>query len=99
MNTDAYKKDPLRYILNLAYAQAMTGKGKERHAEDKPFREQIWSVITKTVGLGFPLGQSLKKWDESQRLSRDAAVRELLGSIIYLAMAIITLIDGGEGER
>ena len=91
-----YSQDPLRHILNLAYAQAMTGKGKERHAEDKPFREQIWSVITKTVGLGFPLGQSLKKWDESQRLSRDAAVRELLGAVVYLCMAIITLIDGGK---
>ena len=96
MNRESFDKDPLRYVLNLAFAQAMTGKGKERHAEDKPFREQIWSVITKTVGLGFPLGQSLKKWDESQRLSRDAAIRELLDAIVYLAMTIITLIDGGK---
>lgn len=91
-----YRKDPLRYILNAAYQQAMLGKGAERHAEDKSFQTQIWSVITKTVGLGFPLGQAFKKWDEAQRMARDAAVRELLGSIIYLAMAIITLLEGGE---
>ena len=94
LNRESFAKDPLKAVLNLAYAQAMLGKGKERHAEDKPFQAQIWSVITKTVGLGFPLGQAFKKWDEAQRMARDAAVRELLGAIVYLSMAIITLLDG-----
>jgi hypothetical protein len=87
------KDDPLRYVLSLAYAHAMTGKGKERHAKDLPFDRQIWNVITKTVGLGFPLGQSMKKWDEAQRMARDAAVNELLGAINYLAMAVIVLLE------
>lgn len=99
MTTSAsYDQDPLKYVLSLAYTQAVRGKGNERHGQDKPFRDQIWSVITKTVGLGFPLGQAMKKWDEAKRMQRNAAVRELLGAIVYLAMAVIALLDAGEGE-
>jgi hypothetical protein len=66
-NLDA---DPLRYVLDLAYRQAMApdGKGMTRHGSDKPFREQISSVITRLVGIGYPLGQALKKRDEASRL-------------------------------
>jgi len=68
-----------------------------RHGDEKPFREQIGSVITKIVGLGFPLGQVLKKHDEHKRLTiRTMAVNELLGAINYLAIAIINLIDEGK---
>ena len=93
--TELFKKDPLKAVLSLAYTQAMNGKGKERHAEDKPFDAQIWSIITKTVGLGFPLGQSMKKWNEAQRMAKDAAIRELLGAINYIAMAVIYLMKEG----
>ena len=91
-----YSQDPLRHVLNLAYAQAMTGKGKERHGDDKPFNEQVSSVITKEEGLGYPLGQAKKKMDECRRMPKDAAIRELLGAINYLAIAIIHLIDRGK---
>jgi len=91
-----FDEDPLRYVLNAAYAQAITGKGKERHGDDKPFMEQVSMSITKAIGLAYPLGQAWKKADESQRMAKDAAVRELLGAIVYLSMAIITLIDGGK---
>ena len=96
MNTEAYKKDPLRFALNLAYAQAMTGKGKERHGDEKPFVEQISMSITKAIGLAYPLGQAWKKADEAQRMPKEAAIRELLGAINYIAIAIISLIDGGK---
>ncbi len=94
-----FERDPLCHVLNMAYYQAIDGKGKERHAEDKPFQDQIWSVITKTVGLGFPLGQAFKKWDEAQRMAKDAAVKEILGAIVYLAMAVIALLEADEAQK
>ena len=96
MNRESFDKDPLRYVLNLAFAQAMTGKGKERHGDEKPFVEQVSMSITKAIGLAYPLGQAWKKADEAQRMPKDAAIRELLGAIVYIAMGIITLIDGGK---
>uniref|UniRef100_A0A6M3LYU7 Uncharacterized protein n=1 Tax=viral metagenome TaxID=1070528 RepID=A0A6M3LYU7_9ZZZZ len=94
MNREAYEKDPLKAVLNMAYAQAMLGKGKERHADKKPFVEQISMSITKAIGLAYPLGQAWKKVDESQRMAKEAAVRELLGAIVYVAMGVIHLLDG-----
>jgi len=58
--------EELQLILEAALRQAACGKGKERHARpgeawvDQPI---IW--IQKTnIGLGFPLGQVVKKCDE-----------------------------------
>lgn len=45
------------------------------------------------MGLGFPLGQAMKKIQECQRMDPDAAKRELLGAINYLAAAILYLND------
>ena len=91
-----YSQDPLRHVLNAAYQQAMTGKGKERHGDEGPFNEQVWKRITKACGLGFPVGQAMKKDEERGRMVKEDAIKELLGGIVYLSMAIITLIDGGK---
>jgi hypothetical protein len=93
-----FKKDPLRFVLNAAYQQAMRGKGAERHADERPFQDQVWRKITDAVGVGFPLGQALKKCDESKRLQREAAIRDLLGAINYTAMAVIALMEGEDGN-
>ena len=95
INSDKFKSDPLKFVLTLAYHHAMSPneKGMKRHGDDKPFRDQISSVITRMVGIGYPLGQALKKEDESKRLKRVAAVAELLGAINYLAIAIINILD------
>jgi hypothetical protein len=98
MNKDAFAKDPLKAVLNMAYAQAMVGKGTERHGSEQPFVQQISMSITRVIGLAYPLGQVWKKADESQRMARDAAVRELLGCIVYISMAIITLLEGEGGK-
>jgi hypothetical protein len=87
--------ESLARVLRAAYAQAADGKGKERHAGGQPFDEQPMQTIASMVGLGFPLGQAIKKIQESQRMDRDAAVRELLGAINYIAGAVIAL----EGKR
>lgn len=80
-------------VLNSAFHQAATGKGKVRHADEKPFHEQSMARITQRRGIGHPLGQADKKTEEAQgmlaRGETDQAVQELLGAIIYLAGAII----------
>jgi hypothetical protein len=82
---------PLRRALDLALEQAAEGKGKERHANDKPFDQQPMMEIGRMVGHGFCLGQAIKKAQESSRMEPDAAKRELLGAINYLAGAYLLL--------
>jgi hypothetical protein len=82
---------PLFSVLTDALNEAQVGKGKERHGNDMSFTEQPALTITRAVGLGFPLGQAMKKIQESQRMDTDAAKRELLGAINYLAAAVLFL--------
>jgi methionyl-tRNA synthetase len=82
---------PLFSVLNDALNEAQNGKGSERHGNGLSFTEQPALTITRAVGLGFPLGQAMKKIQESQRMDPDAAKRELLGAINYLAAAVLFL--------
>ena len=77
-------------ILRKALDQAQDGKGSERHGNGMSFVDQPAMTITRAVGRGFPLGQAMKKIQESQRMDDDAAKRELLGAINYLAAAILS---------
>lgn len=80
----------LERVLRMAYDQAASGKGKDRHANGKPFVDQPILSITRMVGDGYPLGQAMKKAQETQRLpTNKAKIAELLGAINYLAAAII----------
>lgn len=81
----------LRRVLDLALRQAADGKGAERHANGKPFTEQPMLEISRMVGWQFCLGQAIKKTQEASRMEADAAKRELLGAINYLAGAYLTL--------
>lgn len=83
-------------VLVRAHHQAAYGKGNERHATGQPFAEQPIMKLTELYGSGFPLGQAGKKMQESLRLPREAAVRELLGAINYIAAQIIMLERGKE---
>jgi len=78
-------------VLFAAYRQASQGKGKERHADDKPFDEQPMAKINQAVGIGFSLGQAIKKSEESIRLPYPRNVDELLGAIVYLCGAVIEI--------
>lgn len=84
------KYQSLLNVLEEALSQASCGKGKDRHADNQPFEEQPIIWIEKHFH-SYQLGQAVKKIHESQRLDTDAAIRELLGSINYLAAKIITL--------
>jgi hypothetical protein len=85
-------------VLQQALWQAQDGKGHERHAsaDDQPFTDQPVLTITRAVGLGFPLGQAMKKIQECQRMDTDAAKRELLGAINYLAAAVLFLDENAD---
>lgn len=87
--TDKY--DGLRRIFDLAYLQASMGKGAERHGQGLPFEDQPMMGIGRMVGVGFCLGQAIKKAQEASRMQPDAAKRELLGAINYLAGAYLLL--------
>lgn len=76
-------------VLKRAYDQAAVGKGKERHANGEPFDEQVMQDGARRFGVGALLFQAFKKSEESQRLPLERGVAELLGSIVYLAGAVI----------
>ena len=78
-------------VLADALDQAQSGKGAERHGQDKPFEEQPMQKLIELHGRGFAYGQAGKKAQESERLAYEAARRELLGAIVYLAGAVINL--------
>jgi len=90
-----YRLDPryaeLRRVMWLAYDHAAVGKGEIRHGDDQPFQEQISAVITRLVGIGYPLGQACKKYNESQRLDKEAAIAEIFGAINYLYLTVMEL--------
>ena len=86
---------PLASVLRDAYLQSAKGKGKERHANGKPFLMQPIMSIGRMVGPGYPLGQAMKKAQEAggmfARNNTPAAKAELLGVIVYTAAAIILM--------
>lgn len=91
--TTDIRYDSLREVLESAYNQAAIGKGRERHANDKPFDEQPILVIARLLD-GHPaasvLFQAMKKIVESARLG-DRATDELRGAIVYISAAIILM--------
>lgn len=91
--TDPYA--PLWRVLYAAYDQAANGKGKERHANNKPFTAQPIMEIARMVGPGYQLGQAMKKAQEAggmiQRGQPDRARAELLGAINYLAACVLMI--------
>jgi len=91
---DAPGYERLAGVLGRAFHQAAFGKGAERHAQALPFDQQPMQQLIELYGVGFALGQAGKKAQESQRLPHDAAVRELLGAIVYLSGAIIAMEKG-----
>jgi hypothetical protein len=90
MDVEGY--GPLRDALQEAYDQSARGKGVDRHANGRDFDRQPIMEIGRMVGPGFQLGQAIKKLQEAagmiSRGEGGAAVRELLGAIVYSAAAV-----------
>ncbi|ENL9127512.1 hypothetical protein AB6J89_004719 [Salmonella enterica] len=83
--------DDLFNVLALAYDQAARGKGKERHANDKPFNQQPLMQLADKFGTGFLLGQASKKLEECTGLPYGQDVKEILGAIVYSCAAVMHL--------
>ena len=76
-------------ILIEALDQSAKGKGKERHAVNRPWVEQPIIELQRAIGnTGGSLFQVMKKCQESERLPPERAIEELKGAIIYAAAAI-----------
>lgn len=93
--TIASMYQPLHEVLRAAYQQAASGKGRDRHANGKPFLDQPIMEIGRMVGVGYQTGQAMKKAQEAggmvKRDQYGAAQAELLGAINYLAAAYILI--------
>lgn len=85
--------EPLRRVLETAYNQSARGKGRERHANEKPFMDQPIMSIARMVGVGGHTYQISKKAQEASTMvargQHAAAKAELLGVIIYAAAAYL----------
>lgn len=94
----------LRAILDDAYAQAASGKGKERHANDRPFLQQPICEIGRMLGsvCDGELYQAIKKAQEASNMlargENKRAEAELLGAINYLAAAVILIRESEHGK-
>lgn len=94
MNEDQLKQDyrSLADVLARAWEQAAVGKGAQRHGQALPFEDQpmqqISGLLNTDQGMLF---QAIKKIQESCRMDKDAAIRERLGAINYIAGSIIFL--------
>jgi hypothetical protein len=82
------KFGPYRHQLMRAYKMVAEGKGQQRHGAGRAWNDQPIITISRAVGEGFPIGQAMKKLEESTRMVPEAAVLELLGSIGYICAAV-----------
>lgn len=97
--TESHPYHSLAKALKDAYNQAAIGKGKERHADNQRFDEQPMFHHIANHGVGFATGQADKKATEAHGLPHDAARKELLGAIVYLAAAYIAWPEDGHNNR
>lgn len=94
---------PLQAVFDRCIEQVTSGKGEERHGKGLEFFEQPWVDIARTHGIGFLTGQAEKKLKEAQGMdAADAWEREMLGAIVYAAMAILyrfVVVPSDAGEQ
>ena len=85
----------LESVLKEAYDQASIGKGKERHANDNAFEDQLICLFER-LHLSFCEGQAIKKIIEAHRTRSNV---DRLGAINYIAALIITSRELDSIER
>lgn len=89
----------LAYELTKAFYQSAHGKGKERHANGRPFDRQPIMELGRLYGPGFGAGQAAKKVQEalsclaSGKFTKEQAIAEVHGGIVYLA-SVAALLRG-----
>lgn len=100
---DDVLEHPLMPIFYAAVEQAMKGKGSERHGTTEDFLQQPIFWIGHATGPRGPLYQVMKKAHEAVycyekgTFDHEAAVKELLGALVYLASIVILINSDGVG--
>ena len=96
---DGYEK--LDAVLYDAISQSQDGKGKERHATNNNYEDQVICVVGRLLKehpFGAHAYQVIKKTIEAGRLykikGQEAAYQEMLGSINYAAAMCILIKEG-----
>jgi len=90
MTTTPAHDHPLYPVLMAAIDQAMNGKGDRHGGAVTPFMDQPWAHYAKMHGRGFLTGQAAKKLEEAaSKREGEAFKQEMLGAIVYAAMAIL----------
>jgi hypothetical protein len=84
----------LQAVLNMAYDRAAKGKGKERHANNQPFDEQVMARANRLTNGGFSFGQIMKKLEEIPNLKGKAdKINEMLDIIVYAAGYVMIKLE------
>jgi len=82
--------EPLAAVLQDALDQAQHGKGKQCHANGKPFLEQPIMTGGRECGPGGLLFQARKKLLEAVNCADDSrAIEDFLGAINYTAALVM----------
>lgn len=83
----------LESVFRDAVAQVEKGKGAQRHGQTGDIVTQPAFWISEHFGLGFLLGQTVKKMHEAQErnLGFDEWEKEMLGALAYLGLAIASV--------
>lgn len=93
--------EPLAELMQESLDQAQSGKGKERHANERPFVNQTLMNNTRAVGTGYPCGQAMKKAEELhgmvERGEYAQAIEECYGAAVYLLAAAMWIQEYAEG--
>jgi len=95
--------ESLERELAYAFNQSANGKGKERHANGRPFDRQPILELARLYGPGFTAGQSAKKTQEALGMAArgefERAIAEVHGAIVYLAATALRLREQASGEQ
>ena len=90
--------ESLALVLKAAFDQASIGKG-----DGLPFEMQPMQTIAQEHTIGFITGQARKKMEEAlgmlTRGEADAAIKELLGAIVYTAGAVVFIENNSEADH
>lgn len=90
---------PLSIAFAAALNQASSGKGTRHGGASVDFYMQRWRYLADVHGEGFLTGQAQKKLEEAASrwqlglLDKDAYLRELLGAMVYIGMAVLYSAD------
>lgn len=89
--------------LITALDQCQKGKGKQRHANERPFLQQPIMTMSRMMGPGGPAQQVMKKTQEavgmSSRGEYDRAIAELHGAMVYAAATVLLIRELKAGVK